>query len=392
MLSMMQSGPAGIFHAPPPMLLRGGGGDRSGDLFGHPGHFLRRRDRGNLRVVNFIGLTGPAGVWGLASANSMLLASSEINRRGGILGREIAPSYYDAGADIADVVQQARDLIANDEVDVFMGSHISAVRVALRKAIGGRVPYVYTPVYEGGERTPGVMAIGETPRHQSRPAIDWLANTRNAKRWYLIGSDYVWPWLAHKATKKYIAEAGGQVVGEEFVAMGEHDHSAAIDRIRAAQPDVVVISLIGTDSIVFNRAFAEHGLAAKMLRLAGAMDETLLLGIGSDNSENLYCASGYFVGQDSAPNDAFRARYEAMFGRCSPIPGSIAQSNYEGLHFLAAAAAKAETVSARPLLQASSRMAYHGARGEVVMKAGRAHMPIYLAEAHGLDFKTIKTF
>lgn len=392
MLSSMQTGSAGALQAPPAMLLRSGGGNRGDDIFGNPDRFLYRRDRGPLRVVNFIGLTGPAGVWGLASANSMMLAAAEINRCGGILGREIAPSYYDAGADIEDVVQQARDLIAHDEVDVFMGSHISAVRVALRKAIGGRVPYVYTPVYEGGERTPGVMAIGETPRHQSRPAIDWLAQTRNARRWYLIGSDYVWPWLAHKATKKYIAEAGGQVVGEEFVAMGEHDHSAAIDRIRAARPDVVVISLIGTDSIVFNRAFAEHGLASQMLRLAGAMDETLLLGIGADNSENLYCASGYFVGQASAANDAFRARYEEKFGRCSPIPGSIAQSNYEGLHFLAAAAAKAGTVSARPLLQESKRMAYQGARGEIVMKDGRAHMPIYLAEAQGLDFKLIKTF
>ena len=77
--------------------------------------------------------------------------------------------------------------------------------------------------------------------------------------------------------------------------MGEQNHEAHIARIRAARPDVVLISLIGTDSITFNRAFAEHGLASQMLRLAGAMDETVLLGIGADNTENLFCASGYFV-------------------------------------------------------------------------------------------------
>ena len=113
-------------------------------------------------------------------------------------------------------------------------------------------------------------------------AEDQLAKVKQASRWYLIGSDYVWPWLSHRATKKYIAGAGGRVVGEEFVRIGEHDHSAHIARIRAAKPDVVLISLIGTDSIVFNRAFAEQGLATRMLRLGGAMDETVLLGIGAD--------------------------------------------------------------------------------------------------------------
>ncbi len=53
------------------------------------------------------------------------------------------------------------------------------------------------------------------------------------------------------------ADAGGRVVGEEFVPVGEHNHEAHLARIRAAKPDVVLISLIGTDSIVFNRAFAE---------------------------------------------------------------------------------------------------------------------------------------
>ena len=182
--------------------------------------FRQRRDRNKLRIANFITLTGPAGIWGLSGTNSTLLAASEINRRGGILGREIEIVFHDAGRSIEDVVRTASDVVTSDDADIIMGSHISAVRVALRKVVAGRIPYIYTPVYEGGERTPGVMAIGETPRAQSRPAIEWLANAKNAARWYLIGSDYVWPWLSHRAIKKYIAGAGGRVVGEEFVRIG----------------------------------------------------------------------------------------------------------------------------------------------------------------------------
>ena len=119
--------------------------------------------------------------------------------------------------------------------------------------------------------TIGIMAIGETPRSQSRPAINWLAEAKKASRWYLIGSDYVWPWQSHRAVKKYVTETGGVVVSEEFVPVGEDNHEAHLARIRAAKPDVVLISLIGTDSVTFNRAFAECGLAATTLRLAGAI-------------------------------------------------------------------------------------------------------------------------
>nr|WP_315838929.1 substrate-binding domain-containing protein [Bradyrhizobium prioritasuperba] len=351
-----------------------------------------RRDRGKLRVANFIGLSGTPGIWGPASINATLLAVSEINRRGGILGREIEVTFHDTGGDIDDVVDKASEIVAGDDADIIMGSHISAVRVALRKVIAGRVPYIYTPVYEGGERTPGVMAIGETPRGQSRPAIQWLSEVKRAKRWYLIGSDYVWPWLSHRAIKRYIAQAGGQVVGEEFVPMGLHDHDEHLARIKKAKPDVVLVSLIGTNSILFNRAFAEHGLARKMLRFVGAMDETVLLGIGADNSENLYCSSGYFSDIASRDNDAFHTQYEDAFGRAAPPVGSVAQSNYEGLKFLETIAGSAGSLAGRPLQAAAKNISYRAARGEIVIRNGGARMPIYLAQASGLDFQVIKRF
>ena len=395
MLASNQVGSADGMSVPPGSLLKAFPGSRApGPLLnaGHRELFDQPRNRKKLRVVNFLTLSGPAGIWGPAGINGTLLAVAEINRRGGILGREVEMIFHDAGARLNDVVQTAADIVAADDADIIMGSHISAVRVALRRVVAGRIPYIYTPVYEGGEKTPGVVAIGETPKDQSRPAIEWLARTKRASRWYLIGSDYVWPWLSHKAVKKYIADAGGRVVGEEFVPVGEHNHDAHIARIAAAKPDVVLISLIGTDSIMFNRAFAEHGLASKMLRLAGATDETVLLGIGADNSENLFCASGYFVGLASAANDAFRSQYEACFGQSAPPLGSIGQSNYEGLRFLEAAASRAGSLAIRPLLSAAANIVYQGARGGISIRRGQAKMPIYLAEADGLDFRLIKQF
>ncbi|MGJ4999610.1 substrate-binding domain-containing protein [Bradyrhizobium sp. HKCCYLS3077] len=357
-----------------------------------PDRFARRGRHNRLRIGNFITFSGSPGIWGPAATNSALLAVSEINRRGGILGREIELSFYDSGGPVEEVVACARDALEFDDIDVVMGSHISAVRLALRRLTRGRIPYVYTPVYEGGERTPGVMAIGETPHSQTRPAIHWLAENKGAKRWYLIGSDYVWPWQSHRSTKTYITEAGGHVVGEEFVPVGEDDHEAHLARIRAASPDVVLISLIGTDSITFNRAFGESGLAATTLRLAGAVDETVLLGIGADNTENLYSASGYFNCIGSRANDDFLGGYTAMFGVEAPPVGSVGQSNYEGLRFLKAAAERAGSLSLHPLAAAGRNMVYSGPRGDVTLRHGRASMAMHLAAADGLDFRIIRTF
>jgi urea transport system substrate-binding protein len=377
---------------PPEWLLKGFPASVAGTSAQAPRPLHERGDRSKLRIANFIGLSGPSGIWGPASINSSLLAASEINRRGGILGREIEIAFHDTGGDIDDVTQTASDIVASEGADIITGSHISAVRVALRKVVAGHIPYLYTPVYEGGERTPGVMAIGETPGTQWRPAIEWLANTKRASRWYLIGSDYVWPWLSHKAIKKYIKDAGGHVLGEEFVPIGEHDHSRQLVRIRAAKPDVVLITLIGADSIVFNRAFAEQGLGSRMLRLAGAMDETVLLGIGADNTEGLYCASGYFIDMATRANDIFRDQYQASFGRHAPPPGSIGQSNYEGLRFLETVASRAGSLAIKPLLSAAANVEYQGARGRIDIRRGSARMPIYLAAANGLDFRLIKQF
>jgi ABC-type branched-subunit amino acid transport system substrate-binding protein len=392
LLSPTHIGKFGGPSIPPEWLLKGFPASSAGASAQAPRLFNERGDRGKLRIANFVGLSGPSGIWGPASINSTLLAASEINRRGGILGREIEVTFHDTGGDIDDVTQTASDIVASEGADIITGSHISAVRVALRKVVAGHIPYLYTPVYEGGERTPGVMAIGETPGTQWRPAIEWLANTKRASRWYLIGSDYVWPWLSHKAIKKYIKDAGGCVLGEEFVPIGEHDHCSQLARIRAAKPDVVLITLIGADSIVFNRAFAEQGLGSRMLRLAGAMDETVLLGIGADYTEGLYCASGYFIDMATHANDIFRDQYQAAFGRHAPPPGSIGQSNYEGLRFLETVASRAGSLAIRPLLSAAANVDYQGARGRIGVRRGNARMPIYLAAADGLDFQLIKQF
>src|ERR1700684_2712614 len=102
-----------------------------------------------------------------------------------------------------------------------------------------------------------------------------------------------------------------------------------------------------------------------MLRLLVAMDETVLFGIGADNTENLYCSSGYFVDMATRDNEVFRCQYEAASGRYAPPLGSVGQSNYEGLRFLETVASRAGSLAVNPLLASAVNVDYDGARGRV---------------------------
>ena len=298
----------------------------------------------------------------------------------------------DAGGDPVDIARDVGDMVDDGEIDAVVGMHISAVRLALVKALKARIPYVYTPLYEGGERRRGVFATGETPDQQLRPAIAWLSEQKRARRWYLIGNDYVWPHVSHRAAKRFIAAAGGTVVGESYVPYGDDDHAAELETIRAAKPDAVLLSLVGGDAVTFNRSFAKAGLAKSMLRLSCAIEENTLLGIGADNTENLYSSSGYFANLDTPENAVFFDRYHATFGSRAPVPNALGESCYEGMRFYRQLARQAGGTTVSAMAEAAKAVTWRGARGKITAKNHRVAMRIYLAQADGIDFRVIRQF
>ena len=349
-----------------------------------------RSDR--LKIAFLIPLSGPAGLWGPSCQTSAVLASREVNAAGGILGREVELVFADAGADPEQVADDTLDLIAEHRAEAVIGMHISAVRVALVHALRGRLPYVYTPVYEGGERSPGLFMIGETPARQLKPVIHWLAEHRNARRWYLIGNDYIWPHVSHRAARRYIKETGGEVVGVAYAPFGCEDHDMYLARIRQARPDVVLVSMVGTDCVTFNRAFACAGLARDMLRLSVASEENTLLGIGARHAENFYFTAGYLAVLDTPDNQAFLYRYHNAFGGDAPMPNTIGQSCYEGIRLYAELVRRAGSLSVDELSRISEGLSYTGGRGRVTMHARHLLSDIYLAEADGLTFRILERF
>ena len=332
-------------------------------------------------------INGSAGIWGPSSIACAQLAQAEINAAGGLLERRLRLCVIDSSDEALEVGSVTAQLMHAGAIDAIVGMHTSQVRQRVLKDVARQIPYVYTPLYEGGERTPGVFAIGETPGRQLRPAIEYLAGRYRARRWMFVGNDYCWPRVSHRLAARYVAEQGGEVVADRYLPFNTDDFSELLDEIRKLKPHAILLSLVGQDAVQFNRAFGDLGLARDMFRLSCAIEENGLLAIGADNTEGLFVSSGYFGSLESDANMAFKERYHNHFGQRAPTLNALGQSTYEGVHFMAALARRAADEDAPLLGDRAPPLAFRSVRGISYFGNERCAHPTYLAEAGGHFFQ-----
>ena len=357
-----------------------------------PSYPVWRRDARPLKVGLLVPFHGSDAIWGPSCQYSATLGAAEINALGGICGRQVALYAADAGGAPEGVVERTRVLVDEDGVDVLIGVHLSSVRVALRDAFAGRLPYVFAPLYEGGETTPGVFAIGETPHRQFPAAVAWLMQSHGLHRWFLAGNDYIWPRATHATIRSLVEARGGEIVGESYIGLGADPVDALIATIKRLRPQVVFESFVGSDCVRFNRAFSRAGLADDCVRISGAVEENTLLGIGARYTRNLYCVGGYFNALRTQENQLFLGRYQTAFGMSAPVQSALSQSCYEALQFFKALADSAGGLDIPALSSAFEGLRFSGGRGPAVVRHGEVQSPIYLARASGIHFKVVEHF
>jgi len=344
-------------------------------------------DGADFVVGLLVPINGSAGIWGPSSIACAQLAQAEINAEGGLLDRRVRLRIIDSSDEATEVGSVTAQLMHAGAIDAIVGMHTSQVRQRVLQDVARQIPYVYTPLYEGGERTPGVFAIGETPGQQLRPAIEYLAGRYRARRWMFVGNDYVWPRVSHRLAARYVSEQGGEVVVDRYLPFNTEDFSELLDEIARLKPHAILLSLVGQDAVQFNRAFGRLGLARDMFRLSCAIEENGLLAIGADNTDGLFVSSGYFASLDNDANMAFKERYHNHFGQRAPTLNALGQSTYEGVHFMAALARRAADDDAPLLGDRAAPLAFRSVRGISYFGNDHCAHPTYLAEAGGHFFQ-----
>ncbi len=345
-----------------------------------------------LKIGVLIPRSGPAGIWAPSCEASALLAAAEINATGGVLGRELDVVLRDSGSTVRAAAEAASSAVALDGVEAVVAMVPSSARQPVRQSIPSGIPFIYTPQFEGSERHPGIITIGETASELLKPGIDWLVHEKRASRFFLIGNDYLWPQRSMAKARKLIADSGGQVVGDVEIPFDFSDHDRLLSQIRKARPHAVLSWLLGHEAVVFNRAFSESGLASQILRFSTSVDETVLYGIGEDATENLFVSSAYFAGLRSRNNDAFLEKYHQYFDLCPPPPNAFGESLYEGVHCLGGLADAAESLHSSAIIRKlGASPQKKTARGfDTAVATGNRH-PVHIAAVDGYDFRVLAT-
>ena len=351
---------------------------------------LPLRAPGTFRVGLLVPRCGAAGIWGPSSIASAEVAMDELNERDGIAGQQGELVIIDSAEEAETAVERTvGDLIERGGLDAIVGMHISSVRQRLKAVVRGRIPYVYTPLYEGGEDAPEVFAIGDTPMRQLGPAMTWLHCRRKIRNWALIGNDYVWPRASHAFAKAHLASSGCRIVHECYLPFAVEDLDRAVQQIADSGADAVLVSLVGQDAVDFNRIFGAMDLDRRMIRLSCAIEENGLLASGAENLKRLYCSSSYFGILTGEKNARFRERYHGVHGDRAPQLNALGQSTYEGMHFLASLMRAGNGRWPRPGRLPLAPISYRSARQGIWESNRSSALPAYLARADGLQFDIV---
>jgi len=344
-----------------------------------------------FRVALLIPLCGAAGLWAPSCIASAQVAVNELNQASGIAGRQVQMIMIDSALEAQTPVEElVNSLIETGAIDAIVGMHISAIRQRLVKIVNSRVPYVYTPLYEGGECTPGVYTIGDTPPAQLGRAMEYLQHSFKLRSWALIGNDYVWPRASNSYAKTRLQEMGADLAYEQYLPFGAGNLSAHIEAIAVSGADAVLMSLVGQDAVDFNRLFGAYGLDRNMIRLSCALEENALLASGAENLKRLFSSASYFSAVNTPENAVFREKYHGFHGDRAPVLNAIGQSTYEGMQFLASLMGKPKSDWRERQFSNAFPIEYKSVRQAKYASNTHNGAPIYLARANGVLFDDIK--
>ena len=258
-------------------------------------------------------VSGDLAVLGLPKLHGSQLAVEEINKAGGILGRQIELIHLDPQGDNARYQEFTRRLLNRDKVDVLIGGITSAAREAVRPIVNRtQTPYFYTNQYEGGVCDANMISTGAVPEQQFSTLIPYMVE-KFGKKVYVIAADYNFGQISAEWNRSVLKDLGGQVVGEEFIPLGVSQFAQTIQNIQKAKPDWLLMVNVGAAQ----DSFFEQAQAAKLNLPMGSSIKVML---GFEHKRfappalnRMHAAANWFEEIASPEADAFKKKWRAKF-------------------------------------------------------------------------------
>ncbi len=241
-----------------------------------------------------------------------LMAFEEINAKGGVMGRKIEPVVVDPASNWPLFAEKARQLITQDKVAAVFGCWTSVSRKSVLPVFEELNGLLFYPVqYEGEELSKNVFYTGAAPNQQAIPAVEYLMSKEGggAKRWVLLGTDYVYPRTTNKILRAFLKSKGvaDKDIDEKYTPFGHSDYQTIVADIKkfAAGGKTAVVSTINGDSNVpFYKELGNQGLKATDVPVvAFSVGEEELRGVDTKPLVGHLAAWNYFMSLKNAGND-----------------------------------------------------------------------------------------
>jgi len=227
-----------------------------------------------------IGMVDPlTGVYAAVAQNEVTgakLAMDQINAKGGILGRQIALLVEDSANDVGTGVQKTRKLIERDQVTFIIGDVNSAIAQAMAQVTNEKkllhiVSGGHTDGITGADCKWNVYRVCNTTRMEANSVSDLLFK-QYGKKWHFITPDYAFGHTLQQACADNLQKLGGTVTGNELTPLGTTDFSAYLIKARAANPDVLLLLVQGSDMVNCLKQIVQFGID-KQIHVAGTQQE-----------------------------------------------------------------------------------------------------------------------
>lgn len=335
-----------------------------------------------IKVGILHSLSGTMAISEVSVKDAEMMAIEEINAAGGVLGKKIEPVVEDGASDWPKFAEKAKKLLQNDKVATVFGCWTSASRKAVLPVFEENNGLLWYPVqYEGMESSPNIFYSGAAPNQQIVPAVEWLLQNKG-KKFFLLGSDYVFPRTANKIIKAQLAAQGGELIAEEYTPLGHTDYSTIVNKIKAAKPDVVFNTLNGDSNVAFFKELKASGITSKDLTTCSvSVAEEEIRGIGADNMAGHLVSWNYYQTTDTPENKAFVEKYKAKYGSDRVTDDPI-EAAYINVYLWAEAVKKAGSTEVAKVKEAAKGLEFKAPEGTVKIEGENQHLwkPVRIGE------------
>jgi urea transport system substrate-binding protein len=353
-----------------------------------------------IKVGVLHSLSGTMAISETVLKDTVLMAIDEINAKGGVLGKKLEPVVVDPASNWPLFAEKAKQLISQDKVAVVFGCWTSVSRKSVLPVFEQNNALLFYPVqYEGEELSKNVFYTGAAPNQQAIPAVEYLMSKDggSAKRFVLLGTDYVYPRTTNKILRAFLKSKGiaDADIMEEYTPFGHSDYQTIIAKIKkfaAEGKKTAVVSTINGDSNVpFYKELGNQGLKAKDVPVvAFSVGEEELRGVDTKPLQGHLAAWNYFMSLKNPVNDDFIKKWSA-YAKAKNIPGhkdrpltnDPMEATYIGIMMWKQAVEKAKSTDVDKVIAAMAGQTYKAPSGitsKMDEKNHHLHKSVFIGE------------